>query len=49
MSISNTVTKVEEFEYDNASTEGIANNELEKHPTEPKQQHAKNSTRAARA
>ena len=30
MSISNTVTKVEEFEYDNASTEGIANNELEK-------------------
>lgn len=29
MSISNTVTKVEEFEYDNASTEGIANNELE--------------------
>lgn len=30
MSISNTVTKVEEFEYDNASTEGIANNGLEK-------------------
>ena len=30
MSISNTVTKVDEFEYDNASTEGIANNELEK-------------------
>ncbi|UTZ42201.1 RNA polymerase sigma factor RpoS [Vibrio campbellii] len=30
MSISNTVTKVEEFEYDNASTEGISNNELEK-------------------
>ncbi|UTZ27082.1 RNA polymerase sigma factor RpoS [Vibrio campbellii] len=30
MSISNTVTKVEEFEYDNVSTEGIANNELEK-------------------
>lgn len=48
MSISNTVTKVEEFEYDNAQSEGISNG-LENHLTEPKQQHAKSLMRAARA
>lgn len=49
MSISNTVTKVEEFAFDNASVKTI-DNELENHhPQKAKRLRVKNLTRAVKA